>query len=170
MNVNLAPTQSMIRVSETPSSGLLQDSRLAKHGLQDVAVIAKTSSSGIQNQDIYRSGLVGAGIGGVSGAISGIFNPRASVQKSTIVGATAGAISGVVVGTITKHSASQANAVFHSALASAGIGVLQTLAVGKHGIKDMASGVLSGAFRGAVVSYQLYERGAQRATLEVQAP
>lgn len=169
MNVSLHPAQPSVRVAETPSSALLQDARLAKLGLQDAVVLSKTPASGIQNQDVYRSVLVGAGIGGVSGAISGLFNPKASVQTSSIVGATAGAISGAVVGVITKNSASQVDAVLHSALASAGIGVLQTAAVGKHSFKDMASGILSGAFRGAVVSYQLYERGMQRATPEGQA-
>lgn len=166
MNLNIHSTQSMVRVTETPSSGLLQDSRLASYGLQDAVVFADTPASGIQNQDIYRSVLVGAGIGGVSGAISGLFNSKASVQTSSIVGATAGAISGAVVGVITKNSASQSDAVLHSAFASAGIGVLQAAVVGKHSLKDVTVGFLSGAFRGAVVSYQLYERGAQRATPE----
>lgn len=173
MNISLRPTQPLARVSsDTPPSGLLQDTRLAAYKLQD-SVLSKASTpaaSGIENHDIYRSVLVGAGIGGVSGAISGIFNPRASVQKSTIIGATAGAISGAVVGVITKQSTSQTRAIVHSSLASAGIGILQTAAVGKHSFKDMAVGVLSGAFRGAVVSYQLYERGAQRATPESPTP
>lgn len=162
----------MTQVSaETPARGLLQDTRLATHRLQDTILSApSTSASGVKNQDIYRSVIVGAGIGGVSGAISGLFNPKATVQKSTLVGATAGAVSGAVVGVITKQSTSKSQAMLHSSLASAGIGVLQNAVVGKHTFKDVAVGALSGAFRGAVVSYQLYERGAQRATPESQAP
>lgn len=170
MNITLRPHQSMTRVSaETSASGLLQDTRLATQRLQD-AFSSTPSASGIENQDIYRSVVVGAGIGGVSGAISGLFNPRATVQKSTLVGATAGAVSGAVVGVITKQSSSRSQAMLHSSLASAGIGVLQNAVVGKHSLKDVAVGAFSGAFRGAVVSYQLYERGAQRATPESQAP
>jgi hypothetical protein len=170
MNMTLRPTQSMARVAaETPASGLLQDTRLASYKLQD-SVLLQNSASGVENQDIYRSVVVGAGIGGVSGAISGIFNSKASVQRSTIVGITAGAVNGAVVGIITKHSTSQAQAILQSSLASAGIGILQNAAVGKHTFKDVAVGALSGAFRGAVVSYQLYERGAQRATPESDAP
>ena len=149
MNMTLRPHQPMTRVSlETPASALLQDSRLASQKLQD-AFSNTPAVSGIKNQDIYRSGVVGAGIGGVSGAISGLFNPKATVQKSTLVGATAGAVNGIVVGVITQQSRSRFQAMIHSSLASAGIGVLQNAVVGKHNLKGVAVGALSGAFRGA---------------------
>ena len=159
MNLTIPSSRSLASVADTPAAPLSQ-SRLSRSTLRDVT--ASPSPSGIQNQDIYRSVVIGAGIGGVSGAISSLFNPKASLQKGSIIGTAAGALNGAVVGVITQNSASKTDAMLHSALASAGIGVVQNALVGKTDVKGLASGFISGAFRGAVVSYQLSARGEQR--------
>lgn len=159
MNLTLSPSRPSVSVSDTPAVTLGQ-SRLSNAGLRDVN--PSPSPSGIQNQDIYRSVIIGAGIGGVSGAISSLLSEKISLQQGSMVGATAGAINGAVVGVITKNSETKTDAMLHSALASAGIGIAQNLLVGKSDFKGLASGFVSGAFRGAVVSYQLSARGEQR--------
>ena len=164
MNVSVRPN---LPLQPAPAAPLatLQHTRLQKSNLSDA--LSKPAPSGIQNEDIYRSMVIGAGIGGVSGAISSLFNEKASLSQGSIVGATGGAINGAVVGVITRNSDSKSTAMFHSALASAGIGAVQNLLVGKTDAKGIASGLVSGAFRGAVVSYQLYARGEQRTAQEI---
>ena len=146
-----------------PPPALPRQSRSLAQSRSQAPTLAALKNPGqhIEQKDIYRSMAIGAGIGGVSGAVSSLFGSH-SAKEGALVGAGAGILNGAAVGYINRHSNSSKEAYVYSALASAGISIGQNLLLGKTEAKSMVYGVISGAMRGIIVSRNFQEKGAAR--------